>query len=94
MVAQVARDYEGNVLFLTSPGQDGQPAMERAVRDFGWPDSMIHAVDDDGKLWRHFDVVYRGAWIFINQDGTVLEQSLTHIPEDEVRANLDRLVDT
>lgn len=93
MVAQVARDYEGKVLFFTSPGQDGQPAMERAVRDFLWPDSMVHAVDDGGKLWRHFDVVYRGAWIFINQDGTVLKQSLTHIPENEVRANLDLLVD-
>lgn len=28
------------------------------------------------------------------QDGTVVEQSLTHIPEEVVRANLDRLVDT
>lgn len=94
MVAQVAREYEGRVLFVTSPGQDGQPAMERAVSDFRWPDSMVHAVDDGGKLWRHFDVVYRGAWIFVNEDGTVLEQSLTHIPGDEVRANLDRLVDS
>ncbi|HEX2148845.1 MAG TPA: hypothetical protein VHI31_01530 [Actinomycetota bacterium] len=94
MVAQVAREYEGRVLFVTSPGQDGQPAMERAVSDFKWPDSMVHAVDDGGKLWRHFDVVYRGAWIFVNEDGTVLEQSLTHIPGDEVRANLDRLVDS
>jgi hypothetical protein len=94
MVAQVAREYEGRVVFFTSPGQDGQAAMERAVKEFGWPDSMLHAVDDGGKLWRHFDVVYRGAWIFVNQDGTVVEQSLTHIPEEEVRANLDRLVDT
>lgn len=94
MVAQVARDYEGKVLFFTSPGQDGQPAMERAVDDFKWPDSMVHGVDDSGKMWRHFDVVYRGAWIFINQDGTVVEQSLTHIPEEDVRANLDRLVES
>jgi len=68
--------------------------MERAVKDFGWPDSMIHAVDEGGRLWRHFDVVYRGAWIFLNDDGTVLEQSLTHITEDEIRKNLDRLVDS
>jgi hypothetical protein len=94
MVAQVAREYEGQVVFFTSPGQDGETAMERAVKEFGWPDSMVHAVDDGGKLWRHFDVVYRGAWIFVNEDGTVVEQSLTHIPEEEVRANLDRLVDT
>ena len=80
--------------FFTSPGQDNRAAMERAVKDFGWPDSMIHAVDEGGRLWRHFDVVYRGAWIFLNDDGTVLEQSLTHITEDEIRKNLDRLVDS
>ncbi len=68
--------------------------MEKAVEDFRWPDSMIHAVDDGGKLWRHFDVAYRGAWIFVNDDGKVVDQSLTHIPEDEIRANLDRLVET
>lgn len=92
MVAQLARDYEGKVIFFTSPGQDSQPAMQRAVKEFEWPDSMIHAVDEGGRLWRHFDVVYRGAWIFLNDDGTIIKQSLTHISEEEVTHNLDRLV--
>ncbi len=93
MVAQVAREYEDKVTFFTSPGQDNPEAMERAVKDFKWPGSMIHAVDDNGRLWRHFDVVYRGAWIFLNDDGTILEQSLTHLPEEKVRENLDQLVE-
>ncbi|HEX2053500.1 MAG TPA: hypothetical protein VHJ78_07240 [Actinomycetota bacterium] len=92
MVAQVARDYEGKVTFLTSPGQDNVRAMEKAVVEFGWPDSMIHAVDEGGRLWRHFDVVYRGAWIFLNDDGKIVQQSLTHISEEDVRQNLDLLV--
>ena len=94
MVAQVAREYADKVTFVTSPGQDNEAAMQRAVKEFRWPDSMIHAVDDSGRLWRHFDVVYRGAWIFLNDDGTIVEQSLTHITEKEVRENLDRLVST
>lgn len=94
MVAQVAREYADRVVFFTSPGQDNQAAMREAVEEFGWPDSMIHAVDDGGRLWRHFDVVYRGAWIFLNDDGTIIEQTLTHIPEEAVRDNLDRLVES
>lgn len=93
MVAQLAREYEGRVVFFTSPGQDSQPAMQRAVEEFGWPDSMIHAVDDSGRLWRHFDVVYRGAWLFLNDDGTVVRQTLTHIPVENVRENLERLLE-
>ncbi len=92
MVAQVARDYEGKIEFITSPGQDSQKAMLRAVNDFRWPDSMTHAVDPDGKLWEHLRVRYRGAWIFVNDDGEVLFQSVTHIPEKDVRGQLERLV--
>lgn len=68
--------------------------MQKAVKDFRWPDSMVHAVDERGELWRHFEVAYRGAWIFVNDDGRVIEQSLTHIPESEIRANLDLLVES
>ena len=94
MVAQLAREYEGKVLFLTSPGLDDQPAMEEAVEDFDWPESMVHAVDEDGSLWRHLDVLYRGAWIFVNDDGSVAERSVTHLPERRVREALDKLVAT
>ncbi len=92
MVAQVARDYEGKIEFLTSPGQDNQKAMERAVKEFGWPASMTHAVDTDGKLWEHMKVRYRGAWIFLNDDGEILFQSVTHISGKDVRANIDKLL--
>ncbi|MGI8427404.1 MAG: TlpA family protein disulfide reductase [Actinomycetota bacterium] len=78
--------------FLTSPGQDGEKPMEKFVKDFNWPESMTHAVDPDGSLWRHLNVRYRGAWIFVNADGKVLFQSVSHIPEKEVRSRLDALV--
>lgn len=92
MIAQLARDYEGKVQFVTSPGQDAQKPMREFVKEFGWPDSMVHAVDTNGKLWEHFNVRFRGAWIFVNQDGKVLYQSPTHISEKDARANLDRLL--
>lgn len=92
MVARFAREYEGRVTFLTSPGLDNQKAMEEAVGDFKWPGSMIHAVDEDGDLWRHFDVLYRGAWIFLDDDGTVIHRSVTHLPEKQVEQNLEKLV--
>jgi hypothetical protein len=92
MVARFAREYEGRVTFLTSPGFDNQKAMEQAVRDFKWPASMIHAVDENGRLWRHFEVIYRGAWIFVDDDGQVAGRSVTHIPAKEVGENLGKLV--
>jgi hypothetical protein len=91
MVAQVARAYEGKIEFLTSPGQDAVGPMEEFVDEFEWPAFMTHAVDQDGELWDHFKVHYRGAWIFLNQDGKVLFQSPSHIPERQVRDNLDKL---
>jgi hypothetical protein len=92
MVARFAREYEGRVTFMTSPGLDNQNAMEQAVKDFKWPASMIHAVDENGDLWRHFDVLYRGAWIFLDDDGRVVERSVTHLPERQVGENLEKLV--
>jgi hypothetical protein len=92
MVAQVARDYEGKVQFVTSPGLDSEKAMVQAVKDFGWPGSMTHAVDLNGDLWRHFQVPFRGSWIFLNNDGNVIYQSPSHIPEKDVRGSADQLL--
>lgn len=92
MVAQLAQDYEGKVQFLTSPGQDSQDPMREFVKEFRWPSSMVHAVDTNGELWQHFKVRFRGAWIFVDENGTVQFQSPTHLPEKDVRANLDRLL--
>ena len=43
--------------------------MEQAVEEFKWPDSMTHAIDGDESLWEHLEVRYRGARIFLNDDG-------------------------
>jgi hypothetical protein len=91
MIARFAREYEGRVTFMTSPGLDDQSAMADAVNDFGWPSSMIHAVDEDGRLWRHFDVLYRGAWVFIDDDGRVHERSPSHLKESRIREILEEL---
>jgi hypothetical protein len=79
---------------MTSPGLDAEPAMIDFVRRFGWPDTMVHAVDKDGDLWAHFGVRFRGTWLMVNQDGSVLSQSIGHIPEQELRTRLDALVRT
>jgi hypothetical protein len=91
MIARFARQYEGKVTFMTSPGLDGQEAMAEAVKEFDWPASMIHAVDEDGGLWRHFDVLYRGAWVFVDDDGSVYERSASHLPESRIRKVLEEL---
>jgi hypothetical protein len=70
MVAQVAREYEGKVQFLTSPGLDSEKAMEQAVDESRGPDSMTHSINRDGSLWERLEVRYRGAWIFLD-DGEV-----------------------
>lgn len=92
MVGQLAREFEGRVQFVTSPGLADSDEHAEAVKDFGWPDYMVHAVDTKGDLWRHLDVIYRGAWLFIDDDGTVSSRSVTHIPKAKVKESLEKLV--
>jgi hypothetical protein len=77
---------------MTSPGLDAQPAMTDFVRRFRWPDTIVNAVDEDGSLWTHFGVRFRGTWLMVNQDGSVQSQSAGHISEQELRKRLESLV--
>lgn len=86
----MAREYGDRIVFLTSPGLDNPANMKTAVQDFGWPPAIINAVDENGNLWQHFGVRYRGSWVFINQDGKV-DQTVGHISDKELRSKLDRL---
>lgn len=79
-------------MFLTSPGLASTDEMSEAVKDFEWPDHMVHAIDADGSLWRHFGVRFRGTWVFIDDDGTVTRTS-PHPPEAEVERALQALVE-
>lgn len=66
--------------------------MAESVREFGWPDTIVHAVDKSGELWTHFGVRFRGTWIMINQDGRVLSRSAGNISREELIERLDQLV--
>ena len=77
---------------MTSPGLDSEEPMVDFVKKFSWPDTMTHAVDRNGDLWAHFGVRFRGTWIMVNEDGSVLSQSAGHIPESELRKRLQQLV--
>lgn len=65
--------------------------MAEFVKEFGWPDTMVHAIDKNGELWSHFGVRFRGTWVMINQDGRVLSRSVGHIPKDELNKRLEKL---
>ncbi len=92
MVGQFAREYEGKVQFLTFPGQDSEKPMQEFVKEFRWPESMLHGVDQKGELWQQFEVRFRGTWILLNDDGQVLHRTVGHVSEKQVRSNLERLV--
>lgn len=77
---------------MTSPGLDTEEKMVKAVDEFGWPDTMVHAVDRSGDLWSHFGTRFRGTWIMVNQDGRELSRSQGHIPKDELMKRLEQLI--
>lgn len=76
---------------MTSPGLDNEENMSKAVDEFGWPDTMVHAVDRSGSLWSHFGTRFRGTWIMVNQDGRELSRSAGHISKDDLIKRLDQL---
>lgn len=64
--------------------------MAQAVEDFNWPQSIVNMPDEDGGLWSHFGVRFRGTWVLLDRDGRVVERTSPH-PPDLLR-RLDRLV--
>lgn len=66
--------------------------MAAFVKEFGWPDTMIHAIDRNGELWSHFGTRFRGTWVMINQDGSENSRSIGHIPKDELIKRLEQLI--
>lgn len=86
----MARQYEGKIRVLTSPGLDSTDNMSEAVRDFKWPSSIVSMPDRDGKLWSHFGARFRGTWVLINSKGEVVQRTSPH-PRD-LQKHLDMLV--
>lgn len=71
---------------------DNEKNMAKFVKEFGFPDTMLHAIDRNGELWNHFATRFRGTWIMINQDGRVLSRSVGHISKAELSDRLEQLV--
>lgn len=86
----MARQYEGRLQVLTSPGLDDVANMSRAVENFNWPPSIINMPDENEKLWAHFGVRFRGTWVLINRRGEVVQRTSPHPPD--LLKHLDRLV--
>lgn len=55
--------------------------MSEAVRDFKWPATIVNMPDDDGELWSHFGVRFRGTWVLIDRHGEVVERTSPHPPD-------------
>lgn len=68
-IARVAADLEGRVTFVGVPGLGSEADMQAFVQDTGTA-GLEHAVDDDGSLWRRFEVVSQPAFAFVAADGS------------------------
>lgn len=50
-------------------GRDDIEAMQRFVDEFDLA-FISHAVDEDGSLWRHFEVFGQPTWVFLDSSGS------------------------
>ncbi len=68
-VAAIGAEFEDSVTFVGVPGLGSEADMQAFVQDTGTA-GLEHAVDDDGSLWRRFEVVSQPAFAFVAADGS------------------------
>lgn len=67
--------------------RDNVSAMEAFVErhDLG---HVVHAADEDRKIWSRFGVSYQPAWIFVGPDGTVLDREFGPLYGEQLDARI------
>lgn len=86
----MSREY-ANLTILGIAGLDSTDAYERFVdeNDLG---HLSHAIDPDRSLFGRFGSATQDAWIFIDDDGTVVARTrYGEMDEDQLRGFLDQL---
>ena len=92
-VAQAAIDFEGQVEILGLAGVSNTDNMQHFV-DRHDLYHINHVADISGEIWRGFDINYQPWWIFVNDDGTVLENWQGRLSDEEIAERVQRLIDS
>jgi peroxiredoxin len=90
-VSAAAQKFGDEVTILGIAGVSGLDAMQAFVRRHEL-ELIDHVADVDGAMWADFDVNYQPWWIFINDDGTVIENWQGRLSDDEISENIEFLV--
>lgn len=68
-VKELAAKHSGAVTILGVGGLGEADAMREFVDD-GDLGAVTHLADEDGKVWKRFDVTSQASWVLLDKDGT------------------------
>jgi len=85
-VSKLAEQYAGRVAIIGVGGLDS----EQAIRDLaGHIPHVIHLVDHQGQVWKHFRVTAQSTYEVIAADGEIIAEG--YLDDDELVALVDQL---
>lgn len=82
--------YDGRVAVVGVAGRDDLSAIQGFIDDRGVA-AFPHIADESGEIWATFDVRSQPAFVFIDDDGTIADESGS-LSEDGLIERLDALV--
>ena len=82
--------YDGDVTVIGVAGRDDLSAIQGFIDDRG-VGAFPHMVDDTGEIWAGFDVRSQPAFVFIDDDGTIVGDAGS-LSEESLVERLDALV--
>lgn len=78
-VTGLAEQYAGEVTVVAVGGLDSEDAILGLADDIP---HVVHVVDDEGGVWRHFGVTQQSTYTVIDGDGTIVSEG--YLTNDEV----------
>jgi len=86
-VAELAEEYD-QVAVIGVGGLDSQVAIEEFADQVP---HVMHLVDDEGTVWRHFRVTAQSTYTVIDADGEIITEG--YLDDDELVTLVDQLAD-
>ena len=87
IVASLATEYAGRVNVIGVGGL----ADSADIRDFARQvDGPTHLVDEEGAIWRHFNVTAQSTYVVLDADGVVVSEG--YLDDDALSAQVSELV--
>ncbi len=85
-VADLAQEYEGRVDVVGVGGLSPTADIEEFARGVEGP---THLVDEEGAVWRHFDVTAQSTYVVLDADSTIVGEG--YLEDDELAAQVAEL---